>query len=91
MGFAFGAAIGATLPSTDQEDAIIGDTASSVKKTLMAEADKAMDKGGELASQALKTAESVASDVRDVAKDRISEEVARLSSSQQDNGTFRPH
>lgn len=91
LAFAFGAAIGATLPKTEQEDALIGETASSVKMTLIAEADKAIDKGNELASQASKTAESVASDVRDFAKDRISEEVAKLSSSQQDNGTFRPH
>jgi hypothetical protein len=91
LAFAFGAAIGATLPKTEQEDALIGETASSVKKTLIAEADEAIDKGTELASQALKTAENVASDVRDVAKERISEEVARLSSSQQDNGTFQPN
>lgn len=70
----------------------MGETASGVKKTLQAEADKALDKGKEIASDALETATSVASDVRDVAKDRISEEFGKFAgSTPQDNGTPRHH
>lgn len=92
LAFAFGAAIGAALPKTEQEDALMGETASGLKKTLQAEADKALDKGKEIASDALETATSVASDVRDVAKDRISEEFGKFAgSTPQDNGTPRHH
>jgi hypothetical protein len=92
LAFAFGAAIGAALPKTEQEDALIGETASSVKKTLQSEADKALDKGKEIASDALETATSVASDVRDVAKDRITEEFGKVAgSASQDNGSPRHH
>jgi hypothetical protein len=92
LAFAFGAAVGATLPKTEQEDAIVGETATSVKKTLVAEADKALEKGKELASEALETTTAVASDVRDVAKDRITEELGKFAgSSSQDNGAPRQH
>lgn len=92
LAFAFGAAIGAALPKTEQEDAIMGETAAGVKKTLQAEADKALDKGKELAADALETATSVASDVRDVAKDRVTEEFGKIAgSATQDNGSPRHH
>ena len=92
LAFAFGAAIGAALPKTEQENAIMGETASSVKKTLVAEADKALEKSNALASDALETATAVASDVRDVAKERISEEFGNFAgSSSQENGAPRHH
>jgi hypothetical protein len=92
LAFAFGAAIGAALPKTEQEAALMGETAAGVKKTLQAEADKALDKGKEIASEALETASAVASDVRDVAKDRISEEFGKFAgSAPQDNRLPRQH
>lgn len=92
LAFAFGAAIGAALPRTQQEDALVGEMSSSVKKTLKIEAGKALDKGNEIASQVLDTAASVASDVRDVAKDRIGEEFGKFStSSNPDVGAPRHH
>jgi hypothetical protein len=92
LAFAFGAAIGAALPKTEQENAIIGETAATVKKTLVAEADKALEKGNELASDAIETATAVASDVRDAAKERITEEFGKFAgSSSQENGTPRHH
>lgn len=74
LAFAFGAAIGAALPRTEQEDAMMGDMASKVKKDLTAEADKALDKGQELASQAYERASSVASELHEAARVRIGEE-----------------
>jgi hypothetical protein len=92
LAFAFGAAIGAALPRTEHEDALMGETASSVKKSLHAEADKALEKGNELASDALGTATAIASDVRDVAKDRITEEYGKFAHSpSQDNASPKHH
>ena len=92
LAFAFGAAIGAALPRTEQEDALMGEAASDVRKTVKAEADKVVDRGSEIASKVTETAASVASDMRDVAKDRIGEEFGRFTGSQQqDRNTSRPH
>lgn len=86
LAFAFGAAIGAALPKTEQEDALMGGAAADVKETLSTEAQRALDKGKAMAGQALDTAAEVASDVRDVAKDRISEEYGKVAG-HQDRGT----
>jgi hypothetical protein len=92
LAFAFGAAIGAALPRTDQENALMGEAASDVRTTVTSEASKLMDKGSEIASQVAETAVGVASDVRDVAKDRITEEYAKMTSAQeQDQSTTAPH
>jgi hypothetical protein len=82
LAFAFGAAIGAALPRTDQEDALIGEAASDVRKSVTSEAGKLIDKGSEIASQVAETAAGVVSDVRDVAKDRITEEIGKIAGAQ---------
>jgi gas vesicle protein len=87
LAFAFGAAIGAALPRTDQEDALIGDTATKVKDSLKAEADKAIEAGSDIAAQALDTATDVASDVRDVARERIGEGFDKIADSITPNET----
>jgi hypothetical protein len=79
LAFAFGAAIGAALPRTDQEDALMGDAAAKVKDSLKVEADKAIEKGSDIASHALDTAADVASDVGDVARERIGEGLDKLA------------
>ena len=81
LAFAFGAAIGAALPRTDGEDALMGDTATKVKDNLKAEADKAIDKGSDIAAQALDTAADVVSDVRDVARERVGEGYDKIADS----------
>lgn len=82
LAFAFGAAIGAALPRTDQEDALMGEAASDVRNTFTSEANKLMDKGSEIASQIAETAAGVASEVNNVAKDRITEEFGKMISAQ---------
>ena len=77
LAFAARAAIGASLPRTEREDAVRGDKAGEVRREMAAEADKVLDKGNELASDAIDRAASVAADVHQAAKDRISEEFGR--------------
>ena len=70
----------------------MGETASRVNTTIKAEADKVLEKGHEIASEALETATAIASDVREVAKDRISEEFGKFNGpSSQENGVPRHH
>jgi hypothetical protein len=78
LAFAAGAAIGATLPRTEQEGAMMGEMASKVRHDLSAEADKMLDKGNELASDALDRASAVATDLHRAAKDRIGEEFGKM-------------
>lgn len=78
LAFAAGAAIGAALPRTEQEGAVMGEMASKVRRDLSAEADKMLDKGSELASEAFDRASSVASDVHRAAKERIGEEFGKM-------------
>lgn len=77
LAFAVGAAIGAALPHTDQEDQALGEVSDSVKANVAATASDLVDQGTEIASDAYDKAISVASDVHDAAKDRIAEEVDR--------------
>lgn len=78
LAFAAGAAIGASLPRTEQEGAIMGEMAGKVRRDLSSQADKILDKGNELASEALDRASSVAADVHQTAKDRIGEEFGKM-------------
>ena len=78
LAFAAGAAIGAALPRTEQEGAMMGEMASKVRRDLSAEADKMLDKGNELASEALDRASTVATDLHRAAKDRIGEEFGTM-------------
>ena len=77
LAFAFGAAIGAALPRTEQENAAMGEMASKVRRDLTNEADKVLEKGSDMASQAYDRASAMASDLHDAAKERISEEFGR--------------
>jgi ElaB/YqjD/DUF883 family membrane-anchored ribosome-binding protein len=78
LAFAVGAAIGAALPHTDQEDELLGNAADSVKDAAASQASDLAEKGKDIASDAYDKAVAVASDVHDAAKDRIVEEVDGL-------------
>lgn len=78
LAFAAGAAIGAALPHTEQEDEALGDVADAVKANIASHASDAVDKGKDIVSDAYDKAVSVATDVHDAAKDRITEEVDSL-------------
>ncbi|EUB98334.1 Protein of unknown function DUF3618 [Rhizobium sp. CF080] len=78
LAFAVGAAIGAALPHTRQEDEAVGAAADSVKDRLSAEASNTLDKAEGLASDVVDKAVLVAAEVHDVARDRIAEEASEL-------------
>jgi len=78
LAFAVGAAIGAALPHTAQEDEALGATADDVKKKLSSEASKTFDKAESIATDVYGKAVAVAADVHDVARDRIAEEAQNL-------------
>ena len=89
LAFAAGAAIGAALPRTEEEDAIMGDMAGKVRQGISAKAEEMLDKGNEVASEAFDRASSVASDLHQTAKDRIREEYDKMRDSEQSQA--RPH
>jgi hypothetical protein len=78
LAFAVGAALGAALPHTRQEDEMLGETADEIRRKAADQASDMIDKGAEVASDVYDKAVSVASDVHDVAKDRIAEEAQRM-------------
>lgn len=79
LAFAFGAAIGAAIPRTEQENALMGDAAGKVKKDLTAQAEKALDKGSDLASAAYEKATTVASELHDTAREKLGQEFAKVA------------
>lgn len=78
LAFAVGAAIGAALPHTEQEDALLGDAADATKEAVSAQASALADQGKEIASDAYDKAVAVASDIHDAAKDRVVEEADKF-------------
>ncbi len=78
LAFAVGAAIGAALPHTEQEDALLGDAADATKEAVSAQASALADQGKEIASDAYDKAVAVASDIHDAAKDRVVEEADKV-------------
>jgi hypothetical protein len=92
LAFAVGAAIGAALPHTQQEDEALGATADDLKNRLSDQASKTFDKAESLATDVYDKAVQVASDVHDVARDRIAEEAQNLQRpNASTQATPRPH
>ncbi|MDO1580627.1 YtxH domain-containing protein [Rhizobium oryzicola] len=89
LAFAVGAAIGAALPRTEQEDEVLGEMADRVKDQVGHQAASAMDKAEHLASDAYRRATQVAADVHDAARDRLTEETRHLRGT--DTAPTRPH
>jgi ElaB/YqjD/DUF883 family membrane-anchored ribosome-binding protein len=79
LAFAAGAAIGAVLPKTEQESAVMGEAASKIRKDLSHKAEAVLDKGQELASDAYETASAAAADLHDTAKTRLNEEFGKVA------------
>ena len=78
LAFAVGAAIGAALPHTDVEDEVLGEAADAVKTNIAAQTSELVEEGKEMASDVYETAVHVASDVHNVARDRVMEEVEQV-------------
>ncbi|MBT9371475.1 DUF3618 domain-containing protein [Rhizobium sp. CSW-27] len=74
LAFALGAAIGAALPRTEQEDEMLGETSDAVKGMAARRASQAMDTAEQTASDLSHRAGTIASDLHDTARDRIAEE-----------------
>ena len=72
LAFAAGAALGATLPSTPQEDAIVGKQADEVKRQAGDAAGKAYAEGKRQVAQAYDEVAGKASEAYSDAKDRLS-------------------
>lgn len=75
LAFAVGAAIGAALPHTDMEDEVLGDAADTVKSSMAEQTTELLDEGREVASEIYGKALNVASEVHDVARDRVIDEL----------------
>ncbi|MBD8063990.1 DUF3618 domain-containing protein [Devosia sp. PTR5] len=73
LAFAVGAAFGAALPHTEQEDALMGDAADSAKSKLGEEAEHLYDQGREKASELYETATERAGDLYNKARDGVAE------------------
>lgn len=87
LAFAVGAAIGAALPHTETEDEFLGETADAARNAVSAQASALVNQGAEIASDAYDKAVAVASDVHEVARDRVAEEVDAFKS---DTGRQEP-
>ncbi|MEK1891655.1 MAG: hypothetical protein AAAB35_29670 [Phyllobacterium sp.] len=75
LAFAVGAAIGAALPHTEAEDAIVGEAAQSVRDSALEKAEEILDKGKAGASEIFEQAVGVVDEVYDAASDRIKDSV----------------
>ncbi len=78
LAFAVGAAIGAALPHSEQEDEILGEAADAVRAKAASEAEDALEYGKDAASAVFDKALSVTADLHDAAKGRIIDEVDGL-------------
>lgn len=74
LAFAAGAAIGAALPHTESEDALIGETADAVKKDLGARSADMWEQGRKVATDVYDKAVTMADELHDTARGRIIEE-----------------
>jgi len=82
IAFALGAAIGAALPHTSAEDEAMGETSDRLKDSVSSEVSKTADKVGDAASEVYQKAVNVASDVHDVAREKIAGETGLAGSAE---------
>jgi vacuolar-type H+-ATPase subunit H len=71
LAFALGAALGSTLPHTEQEDALLGEAADSVKGMASEQAAGLYEQGRQKATEAYETASSKAGDIYQQAKEGL--------------------
>ena len=77
LAFAMGAAVGASLPSTEQEDVLMGDASDAAKEAASSKATEVAREGQEIAAATLEKTVAVASDIHEAARDRVGEEIAK--------------
>ena len=90
LAFAIGAAIGAALPHTRQEDEMFGDTADDLRKTAADQASTMVDKGADVAKDVYDKAAAAVSDVHDTAKERIMQETQTFTKRGDGSGNGHP-
>jgi hypothetical protein len=73
LAFAVGAAVGATLPHTEQEDQLLGEQADKVRRKAMKEAGKLYEQGKEKASELYEDASERAEKVYGSVKDEVAD------------------
>ncbi|TXR48273.1 DUF3618 domain-containing protein [Phyllobacterium endophyticum] len=80
LAFAVGAAIGAALPHTETEDAVVGDAAQNVRDSVVEKAEELLDEGKAEASELYDQAVEVADEVYDAASERLRDTTNRPGS-----------
>lgn len=75
LAFAAGAALGAALPHTEQEDSLVGERADKMRRKAAEAASDLYEQGKEQVSQAYGEARRTGSELYEDAKDRLSEEI----------------
>jgi len=90
LAFAIGAALGAALPHTRQEDELMGEAADSIRSDAVDQASDLIDKGTKVAGDVYDKAVSVAADVHDTAKERIIEEAKQMGQHDSKSGNGQP-
>ena len=76
LAFAAGAALGATLPSTPQEDALVGSQADAVKRKATVAAGEAYNEGKRQVAETFGQVSDKAAELYGDAKDRINKETS---------------
>ena len=71
LAFALGAALGSALPTTEQEDAVLGDASDKLKAQAGAQATQLYEQGREKATEVYEQASSKVGDVYQQAKDGL--------------------
>ncbi|MDF2798893.1 MAG: nutrient deprivation-induced protein [Devosia sp.] len=71
LAFAAGAAIAASLPHTEQEDALLGETADQLKATAAEQANQVYEQGREKATELYETATGKAGEIYQQAKEGV--------------------
>jgi hypothetical protein len=92
LAFAIGAALGAALPRTRQEDELMGEMAEKTRNKISAEASRRMDQAEQVATDAYQRTAAVATDVYDQARDQIVKEAKSFPKADgQAEPSNRPH
>lgn len=80
LAFALGAALGSTLPHTEQEDALMGEAADAVKGMATEQASELYEQGKQKTAELYDTASSKAGDIYNQAKEGLTNTASSASS-----------
>lgn len=87
LAFAAGAALAAALPHTEQEDALLGETADQLKAKAGEQASQVYEQGREKATELYETAAGKAGEIYQQAKDGVSSATEALGSTSGSSGS----